>query len=250
MHIEPPKVSMHSVKEFVTHYLMIVLSVLTALGLEALLEHMHHVHAAEAAQQAIETELADNVAQIRSTMQDNATRLVPMQALDQRLTDELRSGKPKAEIVAEISALARANKIDVGLYIPSLRHEAWDVAVANQSATWIDQAMLTRYAGAYALQRLNESLPTAKAIDFPRLVDAVTDARVGNVDPGAFLRSIHQAAVALRALQSELDALQGTLLHALPADKADAARKTTPLPQSQPLSPATIASQPASAASN
>ena len=246
MHIEPPKVSMHSVKEFVTHYLMIVLSVLTALGLEALLEHMHHVHAAEAAQQAIETELADNVAQIRSTMQDNATRLVPMQALDQRLTDELRSGKPRAEIVAEISALARANKIDVGLYIPSLRHEAWDVAVANQSATWIDQAMLTRYAGAYALQRLNESLPTAKAIDFPRLVDAVTDARVGNVDPGAFLRSIHQAAVALRALQSELDALQGTLLRALPTDKADAARKATPLPQSQPTS----ASQPAPAASS
>ena len=68
MHIEPPKVSMHSVKEFFTHYLMIVLSVLTALGLEALLEHMHHAHAAEAAQQAIETELANNVAEIRSSM--------------------------------------------------------------------------------------------------------------------------------------------------------------------------------------
>ena len=242
MHIEPPKVSMHSIKEFVTHYLMIVLSVLTALGLEALLEHLHHVHAAEAAQEAIEAELAENVSDIRSMMQDNAARLGPLQTLDERLTDELRAGKPKTEVVAEISALARANRIDVGLFIPTLRHEAWDVAVANQSATWIDQATLTRYAGAYALQRLNDSLPATKALDFPRMVDAVTDARVGNVDPGAFLRSIHQAAVTLKSLQSQLDELQATLLRALPADKADTARKASPLPQS--------ASQPASAPSS
>ena len=243
MHIEPPKVSLHSVKEFVSHYLMIVLSVLTALGLEALLEHMHHVHAAEAAQQAIEAELANNVAEIRSSMADNAARLAPMQALDTRLTEEIRTGKPRAEIVDEVGALARANQIDIGLYIPSLRHEAWDVAVANQSATWIDSATLTRYASAYALQRLNDTLPATKAIDFPRMVDAVTDARVGNVEPAAFLRSIHQAAVSLRSMQAQMDSLQATLLRALPADKADAANKATPLVRSV----AAPASSPASA---
>ena len=246
MHIEPPKVSMHSVKEFVTHYLMIVLSVLTALGLEAFLEHLHHAHAAEAAQQAIETELANNVAEIRSSMADNAARLAPMQALDTRLTEEIRSGRPKAEIVAELSALARADQIDVGLFIPSLRHEAWDVAVANQSASWIAPATLTRYAGAYALQRLNESLPATKAIDFPQMVNAVTDARVGNVEPAVFLHSVHQAAVSLKSMQTQLDSLQDTMLRALPADKAEAANKATPLVRSV----AAPASAPASAASS
>jgi hypothetical protein len=231
MHIEPPKVSMHSVKEFVSHYLMIVLSVLTALGLEAFLEHLHHVHAAEASQQAIEAELAENVAQIRSSMADNATRLAATQALDTRLTEEIRTGKPKAEIVAEIGSLARANQIDVGLFVPTTRHEAWDVAVANQSATWIDPVTLTRYARAYALQRQDESLPATRAIDFPRLVDSITDARIDNVEPAAFLRSIHQAAVSLKSLQSQLNALQETLLGALPADKAEAANKATPLPK-------------------
>lgn len=34
MHLEIPKQKLHSLKEFASHYLMIVLSILTALGLE------------------------------------------------------------------------------------------------------------------------------------------------------------------------------------------------------------------------
>ncbi|WP_153242627.1 hypothetical protein [Frateuria defendens] len=33
MHLELPKVPLHSLKDFLKHYLMIVLSILTALGL-------------------------------------------------------------------------------------------------------------------------------------------------------------------------------------------------------------------------
>ena len=49
MHFELPRVRIHSMKDFIKHYLMIVLSILTALGLEAWIEHAHHAHAAEAA---------------------------------------------------------------------------------------------------------------------------------------------------------------------------------------------------------
>ena len=242
MHIEPPKVSLHSVKEFISHYLMIVLSVLTALGLEAFLEHLHHVHAAEAAQEAIEAELQDNVAQVKAASNENSVRLAPLKALDAQLTAQVQARTPRDEIQMELSALVRADKVELGLYVPTLRHEAWDVAVANQAATWIDRATLTRYASAYAQQREIDNASASALLDGPRLIDAMTDARVQNVDPTSFLHAINQAIVTLQAMQYRLDALQTTLLHALPADKAEAARQSVP----RPMSPATGASMPAS----
>lgn len=245
MHIEPPKVAMHSIKEFAAHYLMIVLSVLTALGLEALLEHMHHVHAAEAAQEAIEAELADNVAQVKSSINENRVRLEPLKALDARLTAEIQSGKPRDEIAAELTALVRADKIDLGLFVPTLRHEAWDVAVANQSATWVDSDVLTRYARAYTQQRMLEAPSATALFDGPRFVDAMTDARAQGADPAVFLRAISEAVGATQATQNRLELLETTLLHALPDDKAEAARRRSP----ESISTVTMASQPSSAAS-
>ena len=46
MHLELPRTRLQSLKDFIKHYLMIVLSILTALGLEAWIEHVHHKHAA------------------------------------------------------------------------------------------------------------------------------------------------------------------------------------------------------------
>jgi hypothetical protein len=145
-------------------------------------------------------------------------------------------------MVAAISALVRADKVELGLYLPTLRHEAWDVAVANQSATWVDRASLTRHAGAYAQQREVDSTSASPLLDGPRLIDAMTDARVQGADPAAFLRAINQAIATLQAMQYRLDALQATLLRALPADRAEAARRTGPAS----LSPATAAASAAS----
>ena len=45
---------------------MIVLSILTALGLEAWIEHTHHRHAAEVAGAQIEAEIRANLEGVRS----------------------------------------------------------------------------------------------------------------------------------------------------------------------------------------
>jgi hypothetical protein len=223
MHIEPPRVSLHSVREFLSHYLMIVLSILTALGLEAFLEHRHHVEAAETAQHAIEAELRDNLRQIEAMKHENAVRLAPLQALDAQLTRELQDGKPAAEISAEIAALVRANKVDLGLFYPTLRREAWDVAVANQAATWIPADALGRYASAYTQQRDAVTAASTVFLDGPRFIDAITDARVQGVEPRAFLRTVNQAIATLQAMQNRLDALRFALARAVPASEEGAA---------------------------
>jgi len=85
MHFEVPRVSLHSLREFASHYLMIVVSILTALGLEAVIENAHHRHAAESAQRAIEAEIRLNIADIRASIDKNRERTKPLAELDDSL---------------------------------------------------------------------------------------------------------------------------------------------------------------------
>ena len=223
MHIEPPKVAMHSVKEFLSHYLMIVLSILTALGLEAFIERQHHAHAAEAAQHAIEVELRDNLASIDMTLREDIRNRAPLRQLSERLMQEIQAGKPRPEIAAEIAQVVDSGKLDIGLHTPTFRQEAWDVAVANQSATYIEDATLSRITAAYAQQREAISTRSTALFDGPRFVNAVTDARTGDVDPREFVRVIEQAIAANDTVINALTALQATLRKALPAEPAASA---------------------------
>jgi len=148
MHFEVPKVPMHSFKDFTKHYLMIVLSILTALGLEAWIEHSHHVHAAESANAQIEQELRGTLADVRLSFKTNEERFQPMRDLDAAISKDIRDGVP----AATINQLIQARKDDFRLSLnwPSFASQAWDVAVANQSASWIDTARLRQYSAAYA----------------------------------------------------------------------------------------------------
>jgi hypothetical protein len=71
MHIHLPKVP-HSWREFFKEYAIIVLGVLTALGLEQMVESVHERHLAHEAEDAIRQELQENIdrAAYRLTQQD------------------------------------------------------------------------------------------------------------------------------------------------------------------------------------
>jgi hypothetical protein len=216
MHFEVPRVRLHSFREFASHYLMIVVSILTALGLEALIENAHHRHAAEAAQRAIETELRLNIEGVRHAIQENEKRLKPLAALDDGLSEALSRHVPDAELSARIAERAKAG-IDLGLFVPTLRHEAWDVAVANQSVGWIEPSELGRLSAAYSSvhDATNSAGIYTPLFDGPRFVDAVTDARTQAANPREFVRALHQAVVTLSATESRLLALEQILQRAL-----------------------------------
>jgi hypothetical protein len=95
MHLELPKLRLHTLADFIKHYLMIVLSILTALGLEAWIEHTHHDHAARLATTKIEAEIRVNwqrsiayarmTWRARSCWKKPATRCWPTSRPDSRL---------------------------------------------------------------------------------------------------------------------------------------------------------------------
>ena len=75
MLFEFPKVRIDSLKDFAKHYLMIVLSILTALGLEAWIDHAHHQLAAATASAQIEMEIRDNMTEAHTDLQHDVAQL-------------------------------------------------------------------------------------------------------------------------------------------------------------------------------
>ncbi|HEY9029600.1 MAG TPA: hypothetical protein VIP05_35255 [Burkholderiaceae bacterium] len=226
----------HSLKEFAAHYFMIVVSILTALGLEATVEHLHHKHAAEAAQKAAETELRDNLAELRADDARNLRRLGPLKQLSDDLIKDFDAGLPLPQIKQKLAERVKAG-IDFGVFYPTLQHEAWDVAVANQSASYMEPDVLRRLAAAYASQRDVNQASLTVFVNVPAYLDALTDARVGNADPREFLRSIRQAEMTVQGAHNKFMELEKHLEEALPGEAA------------APLEAASPASAPARAAS-
>jgi len=194
MHVDVDKLPLASFKDFAKHYLMIVLSILTALGLEAWIEHSHHNHAAERSRQRMDQELSSVLQSIQRAEEVNQKSLSNLKSLDAMVAGDLTSGLDTRDISKKI--LARKNDYTLNTSWPSLTTNAWDVAVADQSIGWIDSANLQRYSAAYTAERtLNNWLlhDSTVLVDAPRLIDTVTELQLDHpVDPNTILRSLRQ----------------------------------------------------------
>ncbi len=195
MHVEPPKGPIASLKEFGLHYLMIVLSILTALGLEEALTLHHNKESAQAAEESIERELHGNLADMRDAMKSNRARLEEMRALGDQVAEAIRQGGNPAALQKRVSEEFMP-KFSVGLLLPSQSREAWEVAVAGQAVTHIPRDRLEAYTAGYTIER--EALAGANSgmlmIDAPRMTDMRADAEIGQVDPKRFLEVVRESA--------------------------------------------------------
>jgi hypothetical protein len=218
MHFEIPKLPMRGFKDFAKHYLMIVLSILTALGLEAWIEHVHHTHAAELASHQIRAELQANLDSVRNSYRGNQRQLVSLQQLDDAIAKDIRDGKTDAAINQHIQALK--NQFNLSLDWPIFANQAWDVAVANQSATWMDRAALSEYSAAYSKQRDAASWMTHDStlfLDAPHMATLRTRIDLGReVDPVEFLSVLRQMMITSGETQSQLQQVESQLKQVLP----------------------------------
>lgn len=221
MHLELPKVPLHSMKDFAKHYLMIVLSILTALGLEAWIEHAHHQHAATEASARIDAEIQRNLADIRKMRDHDAARLRELEHLKSVLLADI-----KAHASDEVIHRHAHEAAPDGLYLdyrwPVLRREAWDLAVANQSAGWIDDDRLSRYSSIYAAQMtsasiLAEDIPTV--LNGPRMIDAMLDFDADDASPRELLHVVNQMSGAVHEVIGMLDTLTQRIEANLPAQR-------------------------------
>lgn len=226
MHLELPKMRLHSLTDFTKHYLMIVLSILTALGLEAWIEHAHHAQAAETANRHIRAEIEANLSDVRTSIKANEGFIAPLIELDATVSADIRAGATAAVINQHIQARRASFKLSINW--PTVASQAWDVAVANQSASWMDSADLRRYSAAYADLRDTSNWLTHDSII---LLNASSMAALRTridlnaaVDPLEFTTVLRQMISTSQEVQSHLHQLESHLARALAHDDTGAAQ--------------------------
>jgi len=217
MHFEVPKSK--KLKEFGGEYVMIVISILTALALEHVVQSIHHKHLAHEAAEKIEAELRLNAKDVQDVLAHNESDLKEIKRVRAELLQGIRDKVADGALMARFKSDWKSGLI-LSIKLPTLRHEAWDAAVANQAVTWMPDEQLQRYVTAYADIRDVQMLSTAGGtnfIDGPRMMDTLSDLETGAATPHQMLKTLSQ----VRSAYSSIDGNLKGLLNSLP--KADAA---------------------------
>lgn len=210
MHVEPPSHAPSSLKELGIHYLMIVLGILTALGLEAGFETLHHRRLAQHTVEQLETELRANLVEVRSALQKNQASSDELTALFGDIKTLAQQGKVKSGTLYEM--LGRRLKISV--ITPALRRDAWEAAVADQALIHMPRESLRRFSEAYTAQRESQ-LATQASFNavgsISRLTDVAVDAEFGRADAVEVLKALHGYRLAVRSVLATQLELAGQL---------------------------------------
>jgi hypothetical protein len=212
MHFEVPK-SKH-LKEFAGEYLMIVISILTALALEHGAQSLHHRTLAQQASEKIDAEIRMNVEELKTVIAHNDKRAKDLEVIREAMLADIKGRTMDDEALMKHIVDKYKGAFSLSLHTPTLRREAWEVAVANQSVSWMSSSDLKRYSAAYALMRDIQALSGTGAavfIDRPHLLDVMSNVQMGVSNPREVYRMINQEIASyqnsngnLRELQTEL----------------------------------------------
>jgi hypothetical protein len=151
MHLEPLEKLPRSVRDFLSHYAMIVLSILTALALEQVALGIEHRHEGARAKEEVEQEIASNRKMVEEALQITRENKRDWEALFARTVADVRAGQSTDESL-EATLREAGNKFRDAL--PPLKTTAWDAAISDHSVNYLAHEDLVHYSELYATQRL------------------------------------------------------------------------------------------------
>jgi hypothetical protein len=156
MQVEQPHHPPSNLRDFLRQYAMIVLSILTALTLEQAAVALHNASAAAASRARIEAEIDTTRTELKLSRKRNLDRLNAIKEQERALLKELNAPQPNQAAVVSIAAKVLPL---VDVEIPDYPTNAWETAVADQSASHLSSSDLHRYADIYTAERNAINLP-------------------------------------------------------------------------------------------
>ena len=150
MQVDNPHHAPSSLAEFLRQYAMIVLSIVTALALERAAVAYHDASAARQSRMRIEAEIARDAADLTQSERVNADTTKALTAVLKTLVAQLKQGKIEQAKLREILQPA-FDHFEVSS--SSWQRDAWDSALADQTAAHLASSDLRRYAEIYATER-------------------------------------------------------------------------------------------------
>lgn len=226
MHVEPLEKLPRSVREFLSHYAMIVLSILTALALEQVALSLEHRHEGARAKEEIEQEIASNHDKVLESLRATEANADAWHALLARTLAGMREGSSTNE--SRIEALHEAGSLFRDA-TPSLKSTAWDAAIADHSVNYLSHEDLSRYSELYAFQRmfsqiLWDTLRDSAVRDISQITLAVSLDKADAYQTAATLNSRMRT---ISIMQSQLAQLETALREAHTGSGDNAAAATT-----------------------
>lgn len=213
MHFELPKKTIASAREFASHYAMIVLSILTALALEQVAVNLHHQSEAKVAKAGIEQEIVDNRQRLAASTSEVDGALKIWQSLMAQGVQQLKSHHSSDAERLQLLREAAKNYKD-GL--PSLRTNAWDMAIANQSVNYFAPADRQRYAVLYSAQKQFSQTVLSLALDCTvgNLSNLAIALNTDRVEPLDSVRILDWRVRTLSMIESNIRQLEAALADA------------------------------------
>lgn len=211
-------------KAFGGEYLMIVISILTALAIEQGAEAIHHHSEAKEASEKIDAEIRANIDDIAKVRAHNRAEGNKVLKVRNAFLGDIKSGVSDEALKKRLDNEYK-DAFSISVHTPTLRREAWEVAVANQSVSWMSAEKLKRYSVIYAQMRDLQSINISGSnsfLDGPRMLDTMSDAQMGTADPRQVFRMMNQIISSYRGINDNLKALQEQMETSAP--KAGAAK--------------------------
>ena len=238
MHVEPLEKLPRSVREFLSHYSMIVLSILTALALEQVALGIEHRHQGERARQEIAQEVDANRRAVEDALADTRRNVDVWEALLARTVDDVRAGTSTDERLIATLEQARKNFRDS---TPALTTGAWDAAISSHAVDYLSHDELRSFSELYAAQRdFTQSLwRIVQDSALRSLSELSTPGLLGKADPTATIELLNARRLTLHVMVSQLSQMDDSLRKTL--HQPDAAAPAAPA--------ASVASDASSAAS-
>ena len=210
MHLEPLEKLPRSVREFLSHYSMIVLSILTALALEQVALRIEHRHEGQRAKEEIEQEIAANRKAVEEALLITSGNEKTWEDLLARTVAEVKSGQANDEMLVSHLHEASRNFRDA---LPPLKTTAWDAAISDHSVNYLAHEDLTRYSEVYATQRLFaqamwDMLRDSAARDLAAISLGVT---LGKAEATSTVATLNSRLRTISIVQSQLMQLAGEL---------------------------------------
>jgi hypothetical protein len=209
MHFEVPKAK--SFKEFGGEYLMIVISIVTALALEHSVQTWHRRHVAEQAAVKIDQELRENAEDVAAVQAHNEAELRKLAAIARELRSGILNKVDDTELMKRLAGGWR-DSFNLSIKSPTLRREAWEAAIASQAASWMPDEALERYSRVYARMREVHAIEFGPngGMDNSRYRDTMSNLEVGLSDPREVYRVLKQMISAYHS-NGNLDGLREEL---------------------------------------
>ncbi len=206
MHVEPLEKLPRSVREFLSHYAMIVVSILTALALEQVALGLEHRHEGQRAKEEITQEIASNRKGVEDSLKATRANAEAWSALLKRAVADARSKEGSNENRLAILKESGPLYFDA---LPSLKNSAWDAAIADHSVNYLDHEALSRYSDLYASQRLfmQAMWDTLRDNGVRNLAEITQAVYMQKADPGPTIAALNSRLLTIRIIQSQLEQL-------------------------------------------